>query len=232
MLVRTLEVQEHLAPGEVAALLSLPSRLLTIPARSDLANAGTLDGHVAILCSGMLAHAELQPAGSQQITALYVPGDIVNSCAVVRAGIAGGYHALADSTLILVPATALRNLASKHFGVATALWREVAVEKHIAARWLVNIGRRDARTRLAHLLSELAVRQSPRGPQPGLEYPLPMTQQQIGDVVGLTSVHVNRTLKQLETIGTTARNRTVIIRDWEALIEAGAFDPGYLYATP
>jgi len=100
----------------------------------------------------------------------------------------------------------------------------------ILAQWVVNVGRRDAKARLAHLLCEMAFRY--KAPRQGaqVQFRLPMTQDQLADAAGLTPVHVNRTLKALEPIGVQFRHKMVRILDWERLAEVGDFDSGYLQA--
>jgi CRP-like cAMP-binding protein len=95
---------------------------------------------------------------------------------------------------------------------------------------VLNIGRRDARSRLAHLLCEFAVRLEALGLAPDRGYELPMTQEQLADATGLTSVHVNRVLKSLESEGLITRNRrNISFPDWQRLREVGDFNSRYLH---
>ncbi len=111
-----------------------------------------------------------------------------------------------------------------------AMWVETLVDGSIFRDWMANVGRRDARQRVAHLLCEFALRLEAAGLGETCNYTLPMTQEQIADAVGLTSVHVNRTLQALDSEGLTRRTkREVIIDDWKKLAEAGDFDPTYLH---
>jgi len=95
-------------------------------------------------------------------------------------------------------------------------------------QWVINVGRRDARQRLAHLLCEMAFRTGgERGPL--LTYSLPITQEQLADALALTSVHVNRVLKGIRTDGlATLKTGQVEIYDWTRLARIGEFDPSYL----
>ena len=101
----------------------------------------------------------------------------------------------------------------------------------IFREWIANVGRRDARTRIAHVLCEFALRLKLSGLGEQTGYQLPMTQEQLGDVTGLTSVHVNRTLKSLEADGLIERisPRAITIGDWKKLADAGDFDSNYLH---
>ena len=111
------------------------------------------------------------------------------------------------------------------------MWFDTLVDGSIFREWIANVGRRDAQTRIAHLLCEFSLRLKVAGLGEANEYELPMTQDQLADCTGLTSVHVNRTLKNLEAKRLIERrsSRTVTIGDWKKLAEAGDFDSNYLH---
>jgi CRP-like cAMP-binding protein len=111
------------------------------------------------------------------------------------------------------------------------MWIDTLVDASIFREWIANVGRRDARTRIAHVLCEFALRLKLAGLGEQTGYQLPMTQEQLGDVTGLTSVHVNRTLKSLEAEGLIERisPRSITIGDWKKLAHAGDFDSNYLH---
>jgi CRP-like cAMP-binding protein len=111
------------------------------------------------------------------------------------------------------------------------MWLDTLVDGSIFREWIANVGRRDAHARIAHLLCEFSLRLKVAGLGEATEYELPMTQEQIADCTGLTSVHVNRTLKSLEAERLIERrtSRTIIIGDWRKLAEAGDFDSTYLH---
>jgi CRP-like cAMP-binding protein len=110
------------------------------------------------------------------------------------------------------------------------MWYETLVEGSIFREWVLNIGRRDARTRIAHLLCEFAVRLEVAELGKSNRYTLPITQDQLADAVALTSVHVNRTLMGLEADGLIKRTRREItIDDWPKLAKAADFQPRYLH---
>ncbi|HVM37374.1 MAG TPA: helix-turn-helix domain-containing protein, partial [Sphingomicrobium sp.] len=91
--------------------------------------------------------------------------------------------------------------------------------------------RRNARTRVAHLLCEFSLRLKLAGLGNANGYELPMTQEQLADATGLTPVHVNRTMKALEAEALIERvsPRAIQIGDWRKLSEAGDFDSNYLH---
>ena len=138
---------------------------------------------------------------------------------------------LTEGQVAVIERRDIDRLAFEYPKVARALWIDTLVDGSIFREWIANIGRRDARTRLAHVLCEFALRLKVAGLGEQTDYELPMTQEQIADATGLTPVHVNRTLKQLQADGLIERTspRAIIIGDWKKLAAAGDFNSGYLH---
>src|SRR5439155_22662802 len=128
-----------------------------------------------------------------------------------------------------VPTGAMLALTADFPLIARALLIESLVDVMIQREWTVNVGRRDARTRLAHLICEIALRSEASGLGTTGAFTMPLTQEQIGDAAALTAVHVNRVLQQLRRdVHIAKEGRVVTIPDWDALAEAGQFHPDYL----
>ena len=114
--------------------------------------------------------------------------------------------------------------------IGQALWYDTLVDGSIFREWIANVGRRDARTRIAHLLCEFALRLEAAGLGNHIDWELPMTQEQLADCTGLTPIHVNRMLKVLDKDGLISRTRrAVTVNDWKALARAGDFQSAYLH---
>jgi CRP-like cAMP-binding protein len=140
-----------------------------------------------------------------------------------------GLTALTSTTILRIAHADLRRVAATHTGIAEAFWRDCVADGSIFSEWVVNVGRRDALSRLAHLFCEMAIRCEQGGQGDRRSYPLPITQNDVGDATGLTGVHVNRTLKELRTKSLVEmRSGTVTIHDWDQLVEAGDFDAGFM----
>lgn len=132
--------------------------------------------------------------------------------------------------MAIVPRDPIRELTRIRPAIAYAILVYILVESSIFREWVLNVGRRDARSRLAHLLCEFAIRMDVQGLSDCGGYELPMTQEQLGDALGLTSVHVNRTLKSLEADGLITRNkRHVGFPRWDALRDEADFNGRYLH---
>jgi CRP-like cAMP-binding protein len=138
---------------------------------------------------------------------------------------------LTASQIAFIPRESIKALAFERPNVGMAMWFDTLVDASVFREWIANVGRRDAHTRIAHLLCEFSLRLKVAGLGEATNYELPMSQEQIADCTGLTSVHVNRTLKKLETENLISRrgSRSVTIGDWNKLAHAGDFDSTYLH---
>jgi CRP-like cAMP-binding protein len=144
-----------------------------------------------------------------------------------------GVLTLTNCTLAQMPREAVIEITEKHPRLARALWWTTLVDEAILREWVGNIGRRTASQRIAHLFCEFLVRLQAIGLAEGGAYEFPLTQAELADATGLSTVHVNRTLQELRAAGLiTLKGRLLTIRDAERLKALAGFDPGYLHLTP
>jgi CRP-like cAMP-binding protein len=123
-------------------------------------------------------------------------------------------------------------LVQRHSGLASALWRDTLIDAAIYREWIANVGARSAYQRAAHLLCEVFYKMQAVGLASSDGCHFPLTQQEMGEAMALSSVHVNRTLQQLRAEGLIVlKQKRLSIPDWEALKQAGGFDPTYLHVT-
>lgn len=143
-----------------------------------------------------------------------------------------GLTALTDASVLSVLHDDLRRLATGSPAIAAAFWRETTVDASILAKWVANIGRKEAQARLAHFLCELGVRLEQAGLGRRDRFRLELTQEQIGDTIGLTSVHVNRTFQALRAQDLISlRAQMFEAHDWDRLARIAEFVPTYLLAV-
>lgn len=219
-----------LTDEEQKAILDLPAYAAQVPANRDFVHLGERVDHVSLVVEGIVGRFGQNSEGERQITAIHLPGDMADLHSVVQPEGTSALQALSTTTILRIPHASLRTLAARFPAIAEAFWRDCMVDASILSQWVVNVGRRDARARMAHLLCEMAIRCGARD-KGELQFKFPLTQVHLGNALGLTCVHVNRTLKALRDNGlVTLRGRTVHILDWEALARAGDFDPAYLHA--
>ena len=124
----------------------------------------------------------------------------------------------------------INEVCERHFRLARSLWRQTLIDAAIFREWVVNVGRREALNALAHLMCEFVLRMRVMGLAEGEECELPMTQAELGDALGISTVHVNRTLQELRAAGLIRlQGARLTVLDWERLKEVGEFDPTYLH---
>lgn len=225
-----LETRSPLSDVERDAVLALPGHPHRREAHRDIIRADQDVQHACLIAEGLAGRFAQLADGSRQFTGLHIPGDQVGLDALMLPGPAVPLHALTGSTVIAIPRAALERLAADHAGLAAAFWRDCMADSAIVARWLVNAGRKNARSRIAHLLCEMAMRYDRIGRMQYGTFTFHATQEQIADMVGLTSVHVNRSIRTLREDGLIRWSRSdVAILDWTALAAIGEFDTGYLH---
>ena len=213
---------------ERKAILDLPAQAMQVQSNRDFVELGEQLDHSCLVVAGYVGRFDQNANGARQITALHIPGDMADLHSVVQPEATSALQALSTATILRVPHIAVRTIASAFPAIAEALWRDCTVDSAVLAQWIVNVGRRDAKSRIAHLLCEMATRLGVVPAEGEIMFPFPITQTQLADVCGLTAVHVNRTLQTLRGEGLADIRHNARIFDWEALVEAGDFDADYL----
>ena len=190
---------------------------------------GAVPTAVHILLEGQAYRYRLLEDGRRQIVAILVPGDVCDFEAVMRGRADYGIATMTDCVLGELPVSTIADLRTMDPELAQALWRGLLRDQAIAREWLVNVGCRTAMERVAHLIYEFYLRLKAVGLTKGDAFKLQMTQAEIADLLGLSTVHVNRTLKQLRKIGLVHYSRSIIsILDIPALESVAGFNPTYL----
>ena len=139
-------------------------------------------------------------------------------------------QALSRCNVAVVAKDALMQVMNDRPTIRHAVWLDSLIDSSVFREWVVNVGRRDSRARIAHLLCELAIRMRRTDGADGETFDFPVTQEQLADATGLTAVHTNRTLQGLRRDGLIYLNSgSLRILDWEGLREAGDFDELYLH---
>ena len=190
---------------------------------------GNVPSAVHALLEGQAYRYRLLEDGRRQIVAILVPGDICDFEAVMRGRADYGVATMTDCVLGELPVMTIADLRTIDSEFAQALWGSLLRDHAIAREWLVNVGCRTAQERVAHLICEFHLRLKAVGLTKGDAFKLQMTQAEIGDLLGLSTVHINRTLKQLRKIGLVDYSKSIIsILDIPGLERVAGFDPIYL----
>jgi CRP-like cAMP-binding protein len=229
LFVERLASRSVLTDDERTTILNLTGEIRHLASHADFVQAGEHVDHACLVVSGMVGRFGSNRDGVRQITCLHIPGDMADLPSVVSPRSGWGLGALTATTVLRVAHMDLRRLAATQPGVAEAFWRDCVAEGSIFSEWVVNVGRRDSISRIAHLFCEMAIRSEQAGHGDRQSFPLPITQTDLGDATGLTNIHVNRTLRQLRTEGVVQmRAGIVLIHDWNRLVSVGDFDPAFL----
>ena len=223
-----LEKRAVLEPEDRAAVLALPHTVRGLPRGHSLSHQHGDPSVCFAAYSGIVGRTKQLAGGTRQIISVHMAGEGVDLHKVISAEATHGIIALTDAEVASIGATALRALLDRP-GLRAAILREIVYDGAIQREWTVNVGRRDARTRLAHFMCEMGWRMNEAGIGTADKIMIPLTQEQLADITGLTPVHVNRTLQGLKKDGTM--NRTaypLTVTNPEALRTVGDFDDRYL----
>ena len=213
-----------------ASILALPHQTRNLRAHEHIVRQGSPTENFCLVRTGFAIRFKIVVGGARQIVSLHMAGDLINVQNALLPAADHNIQALTPTELTCVPGPAISALTTARPAVAVAMWLDALIDGSIFREWIVNVGRRDAKTRTAHLLCEIALRQEAAGLAARTHYDLPLTQEQLGDALGLTPVHINRTLRALENAGLIERwHRSVKVRDWAAMQTAADFDPNYLH---
>lgn len=229
-LLRKLRLWSSLDEADATALLALPHIVRDLDLGQYVVREADVATHCCLLVEGFAIRTKIVADGGRQIVNIHMAGDCVDLQNSLLTIADHNVQALTRTTAAFIPRGAIMEIAFARPAVGKGLWFETLVEGSISREWIANVGRRDAKTRIAHLLCEFAMRLEAAGLGEQTNYELPMTQEQVADTVGLTPVHVNRTLKALDAEGLTKRaKRSVTILDWKKMAEVGDFNSTYLH---
>jgi CRP-like cAMP-binding protein len=228
--LRKLEVRDALSEAEKAALVACASEEVEFPAGSDLVREGDRPTSSMMVLDGFSSRYSDSPDGARQITAIHVPGDFVDLHSLQLREMDHSVGALSACRVMRFPHGRLRDLTETHPHLTRLLWLMTLIDASIHREWLAAAAR-PAPEQIAHLLCELYVRLEITGLiAADRSFTLPLTQEELGEALGLSAVHVNRSLQQLRSENLfTWQNQSVRILDWEGLQRRASFDDRYLH---
>jgi CRP-like cAMP-binding protein len=231
-LIRKLGRLVELSQADLALLAALPFTLRPATANQYLVREGAPTVECCVLVSGYACRHKVAANGGRQIVSFHLPGDVLDLQHLLLERADHNVQTITPATIAWIPKAALKRAAHESRRISDALWRDTLIDASVFREWVLNVGRRDARSRTAHMLCEFAARREAAGLGSPEQFELPMTQEQIADATGLTAVHVNRMLRVLEQDGAIARERRHIrIVDWDLMRRIADFDRAYLHAA-
>jgi len=229
-LIRKLETIAVLSAPEKVALAGLPLRLKSFLENTDLTREGAAPTECCLIIEGLVCRYKVLGAGQRQIMSLHLPGDIPDLQSLHLGVMDHSMGSLTAGRAAYLPHTAVRDLTDRFPNLTAALWRDSLIDAAITREWLCGIGRRTAHQRIAHLICEVFVRSRALHLIEEKTFELSITQAELGDALGLSTVHVNRVLQDLRRDDLVIwRGKSIMVLDWERLRIAGDFDPAYLH---
>jgi CRP-like cAMP-binding protein len=218
-----------LSAADRQAFLAVAAAPRHVRKSERLIGEGDDNSSLVVLCRGMARAVRVLADGSQQIVAIFVAGDMLNVGDLTFRRARTSIFALTPAISLSIPLPALDRLMEERPAIARVLWRETANQAAIQREWMIGLGRRTAQARLAHFVCEMSCRLQLYTPEACDGFDLPLTQQDLGDTLGLSTVHVNRVLQVLRSEGLIEFNRGRLeIRDMAGLAAIAEFDRHYL----
>jgi CRP-like cAMP-binding protein len=228
-LVLFLSRRDDLSDDEIAAINALTSNTQDFEAGTSIIRQGERPQSSLLVTEGLAIRSHYLADGKRMISALHVPGDYVDLHSLLLDQIDHDVVALTACRVALTPHGELRRITERLPHLTRLLWLSTVIDAAMHRAWIVALGRMSPLNHMAHFLCEMYSRLEVVGLTEGFTFKLPITQIDLADMLGLSVVHVNRTLQELRATGSISwLGSTVSIKDWDALRALGQFDPAYL----
>jgi len=231
VLVRKLESIADLSPADRALVQTLPVTAKRLSAGEDLIRQGENPMQSVLLIKGVLARYQELPDGARQTVSFHFSGEIPDLHTLYIGRMDHSLGAISDSIVGLIPHGDLMRVIAASPSLTAILWRETLIDAAIFRQWITNNGRRGALAGTAHLICEFMTRVGAVGElEPDGSWLIPFTQTELSEALGISLVHLNRTLRTLRAQGlVTIERGRLTIGNWEGLRQVAGFDAGYLH---
>jgi CRP-like cAMP-binding protein len=230
LFIRKLRARHDLSRDEEEALRGMRVSARRFERNQEMVRSGEELDHSMLLLSGFAVREKIAADGSRQIVETNVPGDFVDLHSFILKRLEHEISAASRCEVALVPHSELKRVTEAHPRLSRALWFQTLVDAAIHREWMLVLGKKRSRARIAQLFCELHVRLGIVGIGTEDGYDLPFSQQELSDITGMTPVHLNRCLKELRDAGlVTYRSGHVHLHDLNGLAHNAQFDTGYLH---
>lgn len=229
-LVRKLASIAPLSEDEKRALSGLQFNFRDLRADQDIVRDGDRPSQCCLVLDGFVCRYKVLHDGKRQIMGFYMAGDIPDLQSLHLTVMDHSVGTLAPSKVGFIQHDAMRDLIRRYPRIGDLFWRNTLIDAAVFREWMIGMGRRSAYARIAHLLCELLVRLKAVGLTEDHKCELPLSQAELGDALGISTVHVNRVIQELRANGLIVWvGRILDVQDWGGLKRAGDFDPLYLH---
>jgi len=227
-LVKKLEGYVPLGAEEKRLLNAVSRNAHTIPAHTNLLREGDKPSVVHLILSGFACRYKFTTDGQRQIMAFLLPGDFCDMHVFVLRQMDHSIATISESTVVAIPRDQILRLLENP-KLSLALWCAALVDAAVLREWLLNVGQRRAGQRLAHVLCELLLRLRVVG-LVGNSFELPLTQKDLADTIGTSTVHLNRVLQDLRREDLISwKDDALVIKNIDRLMQFSGFNPNYLH---
>lgn len=215
---------------DVAGLLALTTRSRSVKTRQDLIREGDRPGPVLVMLEGWACRYKVLPGGTRQVLAFLMPGDACDLHIGLLAEMDHSIQTITPAQVVTIDRIDMDDLMARRPAVARAMYISQLIDEGTMRAWITSMGRRTSLERVAHLMCELYLRARDGSLNSEAVLPLPLSQVLLADALGMTTVHVNRVLKELRIAGAmTLRRGSLEISDPGKLVRTAGFDDNYLH---
>src|SRR3954470_15468586 len=232
-LVKRLSATAALNDEDRRALEALPLRIERKGPNETIVASGDRPSLCCMVVNGFVIRSKAVADGRRQILAFHQPGDIPDLQSLYLHVLDHELSTMSECVLAFIPHAALRAMITSRPLLAEVLWRDTLIDAAIFREWICNVGQRAGISRMAHLILEIYIRLKAIGATKDGSFHFPVTQLQLGQAIGMSSVHVNRILQELRAEGLLQIGHSeIVIYDERKLRELADFDQLYLHLDP
>jgi CRP-like cAMP-binding protein len=232
-LVQRLRTASGITEDDIKEIHALPIAVRQYEAERAVVRDGERATECCLIADGFCVRSKTLGDGRRQILSIHIPGEIPDLMSLFLHVMDHELSTLTPCTLGFITHDALQKLHRRRPNVAEIFWRDTLIDAAMFREWIVNVGQRPAPARLAHVMMELRERLKVIGRAEGASFDMPLTQEQIGEALGITAVHANRVIKQLRQDGIVDLHRgRVTVLNEARFLELADFDSRYLHQSP
>lgn len=231
-LVRKLSVAAQLTPDDVSVIERLDTRAFRLSRRSDVIEEGDRPEDVHLVVEGFACRYKVIENGRRQILALLLPGDLCDVHVSLLKEMDHSIATLSDCTIARISRPVIDELIEHHPRIARSLWWSTLVDEGILRENIAGLGQRETIRQMAHLFCEMYRRMDVVGLVEDGAFDFPLTQEELGDMLGVSSVHTNHTVTDLRErdLAHFVRGR-VSVPDFDRLAAFAGFRENYLHLS-
>lgn len=227
---KRLEARDDIGAAERDALRASIDSFGHFDSQTDLVKEGDRPKRSTLLLKGFAARYKIVGNGERQISAIHISGDFIDLHSFPLKEMDHSVLALTDCEVAFFPHSELEKLTANYPHLTRMLWLMTLLDSAIHREWITGLGRLSAEARHAHLMCELGVRLEAVGHGKKDNFHLPVTQSDLADALGVSSVHENRVIQSLRAKGLLAwHNGQVTLPDLKAIYALAEFDDRYLH---